>query len=76
MADAVYNVEADVEWPSVNNPSDWRDFPDEDDEDETEDDEDVPADEYIKDVLGVDPDELFAEESDGSEEPEETDDEG
>jgi hypothetical protein len=54
VSEPVYDTRADVEWDGVD-PADWRDLPDDGDED---DDEDLPAEQWLIDVLGFDPDEI------------------
>lgn len=52
-----YDLPVDVEWPSEVD-KDWRDLPEPEGE-EYDDDEEHPAPQYVIDVLGVDPDDLF-----------------
>ena len=54
----VYDLDSDVEWDGVD-PADWRNLPDEDGDED--DDVEEPTPEYVEEVLGFDPDELFAE---------------
>lgn len=53
----LYDLKADLQWPPEVEDN-WRDLPDPEG-DEYDDDEDRPAPQYVIDVLGVDPDELF-----------------
>jgi len=56
MIEQIYDLKADAEWPGVNS-GEWRELPEPDSE--LDNDEDEKASQYVIDVLGVDPDELF-----------------
>lgn len=56
MSHQVYDLDASVEWDGLD-PTDWRDFSEDDDEDD--DDEETPTPWEVLDVLGFDPDEEF-----------------
>lgn len=54
----LYNLKAGVSWPSSIHPKKWRDMVDPDEIEDADNDEDLPASDYVKSVLGFDPDEL------------------
>ena len=56
-AHPIYDLPAEASWEGGIDPRDWRNLP-EPEGDEYDDDEDMPAPQWLIDVLGFDPDEL------------------
>ena len=50
-------TDSDISWPEGVDPENWRNLPDVDGDDESLDnDEPLPCPQYVKDILGFDPD--------------------